>query len=118
MEPLLSTKFGSLLKNAKNPTFLNFVVLRSHPDFSVILNDLERVLKLAGLRTYQIVINRGDFVKYYNVLVQVKLRKNEDLRALESMQYDTLPFGKQWADAVDDEERNGPLEIVLDSPQQ
>ena len=77
---VLNTNYGCLLKNPKNPLFLDMLILVGAHDLHPILDDLhEKVSDV--VQDFQIVLNYGNFRKYYRSVIQIKLQNAADVEA-------------------------------------
>lgn len=96
---VLNTNYGCLLKNPKNPLFLDMLILVGAHDLHPILDDLhEKVSDL--VQDFQIVLNYGKFRNYYRSVIQIKLQNAADVEAF------TAPRPFEEGDA---------FEVILDS---
>jgi hypothetical protein len=75
---LLNTAYGCLIRNSKNPLYLDMLILRNGHDLHPILDDLQESLSEL-IQDYQIILNYGDFRRYYKSIIQVKLKHVSDL---------------------------------------
>jgi hypothetical protein len=83
---IMYTTFGCLLRNSKNPLFLDMIVMRGGHEFQAVLSDLKTNLD-KYIKDYQIVLNYGDFVRFYNnTKVQVKLKNASDVHLFREPQ--------------------------------
>lgn len=78
MDVVLVTQHGCLLRNPKNPLFLDMVIIRGAHDIYAVLNALHDAVADV-IDDFQIVLNYGNFTKYYRAAVQVKVARVEDL---------------------------------------
>lgn len=90
------TSYGCLLRNNRNPLYLDVIVMKGGHDFSLILSDLFETLE-KYIKDYQVIVNHGDFVKFYNnTLIQVKLKNASDIHFFK----DPQPFGGEEFEVV------------------
>lgn len=75
---VLTTEHGCLVKNPKNPLFLDMIIFRNGHDLHPILDDLHESLSEL-VQDYQIVLNYGNFRQYYKSIIQVKLKHVTDV---------------------------------------
>jgi len=80
---VLTTEHGCLVRNPKNPLFLDMIIFRNGHNLHPILDDLHDTLSdLIPDGSYQIILNYGNFRQYYKTIVQVKLKHVADLERL------------------------------------
>jgi hypothetical protein len=77
---VLNTEHGCLIRNPKNPLFLDMIIFRNGHDLHPILDDLHETLsEIVKDQSYQIILNYGNFRQYYKSIIQVKLKHVADL---------------------------------------
>jgi hypothetical protein len=87
---ILNTSHGCLIRNPKNPLFLDMIIFRNGHDLHPILDELHDALAEL-VQDYQIILNYGNFRQYYKTIIQVKLKNVADLeRFMEPRPFDPL----------------------------
>jgi hypothetical protein len=80
MDPnvVLATQHGCLVRNPKNPLYLDMIIIRGAHDMYSVLDALHDAVADV-IEDFQMILNYGNFAKYYRSAVQVKLARVEDV---------------------------------------
>ena len=81
----IQTYYGEIHRHNKSDNFLDFIFYDTdHPlYFYTVLKDIEHVLHNNDIRDYQLLINMGEYVTSYKTLIQIKLKRTDDIRKIK-----------------------------------
>lgn len=111
----IQTCYGEIHRHNKSDNFLDFILYDTNSPlyFYTVLKDIEYVLHKNDIHDYQILINMGEYVTSYKTLIQMKLKRTDDIRkiklrggtrvhreSLEDTRKSIVPAKKTWATVV------------------
>ena len=104
----IQTHYGEIHRHNKSDNFLDFLLYDTpHKlEFYTVLRDIDDVLHRNTIRDYQILLNMGEYVVSYKTLIQIKLKRTDDIRKIKirpltRIQRDNdSPPKKTWATIV------------------
>lgn len=75
----LDFEHGSLIEHARNPTLVDcrFVTVHGHR-FWMLLDSVSHILQSAGVKNYQLIINKGHAAVMFKTALQIKLFDAQD----------------------------------------